>query len=261
MNILEQIVQHKRNEYADRAARTSLAELRSELRDMPAPRDFAAALRNRPAIIAEIKRRSPSRGEFRSVFDVSELAQAYRRGGAAAISVLTDAEYFGAQPADLAVARNASGLPVLRKDFLITEYMLVESRLIRADAVLLIAAILPGAQLAEMIALAGELSLASLVEVHSEHELARALDAGAPIIGINARDLRSFTVDLPLTCRLAQLVPPGVQVVAESGIRSRADIEMLRASGIGAFLIGESLLTAADPARMLSELLLAEAAV
>lgn len=217
----------------------------------PAVRDFRAALA-RPglSVIAEVKRRSPSKGALAPDLDPAEVAEAYAGGGADALSVLTDHDYFGGSPADLAAARHASGLPVLRKDFTVDPRDLADARAMGADAVLLIVAALSDAELVLFSALARELGLAALVEVHDGVELARALDAGATIVGVNQRDLRTFEIDRSLAARLRPSIPPGVVAVAESGIRSAADV----ADGFDAVLVGESLVTSPDPSTAVREL-------
>jgi indole-3-glycerol phosphate synthase len=217
---------------------------------------FRAALTSgAPAIIAEIKRASPSRGVIQANADVPQIARAYGDGGAAAISVLTEPEFFLGSIDDLREAAAAVQLPLLRKDFIVTEAQLFESALSGASAVLLIAAVLTDGELRRFREIAeDELGLAALVEVHTEVELERALDARATLIGINNRNLQNFDVSLAVTERLAPLVPKDVTVVAESGIRDGSDIERLHRCGVNAFLIGESLMTAADPAEALRNL-------
>jgi indole-3-glycerol phosphate synthase len=207
-----------------------------------------------PRIIAEVKRRSPSKGAIREGADLVVIARAYEAGGAAAISVLTDARSFGGSLGDLEAVRAAVGLPVLRKDFIIDEYQLLESALAGADAVLLIARALPGDTLPRLLGEAAALDLEALVEVHDEAEMAAAAAAGAAVIGINNRDLGTFAVDLGVTGRLARLAPPGVVIVSESGIATAADLRSLAAAGAHAFLVGESLMRAEDPAAALRAL-------
>ncbi len=225
---------------------------------VPAHRPFREALLGRPGagrrIIAEVKRRSPSRGAIQPAADPVAVARAYEAGGAAAISVLTDARYFGGSLRDLEAVRAAVALPVLRKDFIIDPYQLAESALAGADAVLLIARALPGDRLRQLLDEATGLGLEALVEVHDEAELAAASAAGATVIGINNRDLASFAVDLDITRRLAPLAPAGAVVVSESGITGPDDLAALEAAGAHAFLVGESLMRAADPAAALRAL-------
>lgn len=208
-----------------------------------------------PAIIAEIKRASPSRGVIRASIDVRDLARSYLRGGAAAISVLTEPEFFQGSVTDLCDATSAVTLPVLRKDFILSEAQLYESARIGASAVLLIAAVLSSSELQTLRQLAEDgLGMAALVEVHDSDEFQRALDSGATLIGINNRDLHTLDVSLRVSERLAHLAPQGVTLVAESGIRTAADVQRLQSIGINAFLIGEALMSADDPALALRAL-------
>ncbi|MDP9387959.1 MAG: indole-3-glycerol phosphate synthase TrpC, partial [Actinomycetota bacterium] len=212
---------------------------------------LAAAEANRaggPAVIAEVKRRSPSRGDLAPGLVPAALARAYAEGGAACLSVLTDARFFGGSPADLGDARAAVPLPVLRKDFTVSEHDVCDARLMGADAVLLIVAALDDAKLAAFAALAAELGLDALVEVHDEAELERALAAGATLVGVNQRDLSTFEVDTDRAVRVAGAMPEGVVRVAESGIGGPDDVARLRHAGYHAVLVGESLVTSADPA-------------
>lgn len=222
----------------------------------PPPRDFAAALRGRGAVqvIAEIKRRSPSKGDLRPDLDPATLARQYEEGGAACLSVLTDTEFFGGSIDDLVAARAAVGIPVLRKDFTVHESDVFEARAVGADAVLLIVAALSDAELRSFLAAAAACSIAALVEVHDHDELRRALDAGATIVGVNQRNLRTFEVDRELAAALAPAIPADVVKVAESGVRDAADVARLRDAGYDAVLVGETLVTAADPGAALKEL-------
>ncbi|HLG67798.1 MAG TPA: indole-3-glycerol phosphate synthase TrpC [Acidimicrobiales bacterium] len=214
---------------------------------------FAAALAARAAtgmaVIAEVKRRSPSRGDLAPGLDPAEVAAAYARGGAACLSVLTDDRWFGGSAEDLAAAKAASGLPVLRKDFTVAAADVCDARLMGADAVLLIVAALDGDELASFLSLAGHLGLDALVEVHDEAELDRALEAGATLVGVNQRDLRTFEVDPQRALRLAATMPAGVVAVAESGIRDPSDAARLAEAGYQAVLVGEALVCAADRAQ------------
>jgi indole-3-glycerol phosphate synthase len=224
------------------------AHRRSLSERLPPLRDFRAALASPGmSVIAEIKRRSPSKGDLAPDLVAAETARAYEAGGADCLSVLTDAEFFGGSAGDLRDAREACNLPVLRKDFTVSVVDVVEARLMGADAVLLIVAALSDAELARLHAAASELGMAALVEVHDAHELERALAAGATIIGVNQRDLRTFEVDRTLAVRLAERIPPGVVTVAESGIRGRDDVVALEEAGFDAVLVGESLVTSPDP--------------
>ncbi len=232
-----------------------LAELAERASATPPPRDFAGALRaDGLSVIAEIKRRSPSKGDLDPGLQPDLVAKEYVAGGAACLSVLTDADYFGGSPADLAAARQSSGLPVLRKDFTVTEADVLDARLMGADAVLLIVAALDDVELRLFAARAAALSLASLVEVHDEAELERALAAGARLVGVNQRDLRTFEVDHERAIALAARIPAGVVAVAESGIRDGADARRLAEAGYEAILVGETLVRAGDRAARLRQL-------
>jgi indole-3-glycerol phosphate synthase len=233
-----------------------LRELVDQASSMAAPRDFAAALRTEGlACIAEIKRRSPSKGDLDPALQPDLVAQQYEAGGAACLSVLTDQDYFGGSPDDLKVARQASGLPVLRKDFVVSEADVADARLMGADAVLLIAAALDDHELRSFSALARRLSLTALVEVHDEPELDRALAADARVIGVNQRDLKTFTVDHERACSLAASIPSDVIAVAESGIRDGDDTRRLADAGYDAVLVGETLVRASDRAAELRRLI------
>lgn len=237
-------VRRRREELEEQAARRAAAR-----------RDFHAALIGRqPALIAEIKRASPSRGTLAAV-DPAAVARGYEEGGAAALSVLTDEEFFRGSLADLEAARAAVKLPVLRKDFTLEEAHVAEAAAAGADAVLLIAAILSAGELRRLRAAASSYGMAALVEVHDEEELGPALDSGAEIIGVNNRNLHTFEVALETSLRLAEKIPDGLIRVSESGIHSRADVERLRAAGYQAFLVGEHLMRAEDPAQALRALL------
>ena len=232
-----------------------LTDLVQQAETTPAPRDFAAALRSDGlACVAEIKRRSPSKGDLDPDLQPDLVAKEYVAGGAACLSVLTDTDYFGGTPADLAAARQASGLPVLRKDFTVQEADVADARLMGADAVLLIVAGLEDEELRRCAALADELGLAALVEVHDERELERALAAGSRIVGVNQRDLRTFVVDHDRACALASQIPAGVLAVAESGIRDAHDARRLAEAGYDAILVGETLVRAEDRPGQLGEL-------
>jgi len=252
-DILERIVATKRREVAAGMAACPCPALPTE-----PTRDFAGALRGPgPGVrlIAEIKRASPSRGVIRPDFDPVEIARRYQAGGAAALSVLTDREFFQGELAFLGQVREAVGLPLLRKDFIIHRWQLVESRAAGADAVLLIARLLDEVALRDFLERAGDLGLACLVEVHDEMEVARALAAGARIVGINNRDLATFRVDLAVTARLRPLIPPGVTVVSESGITVPEHARRLRDLGVQAMLIGEALMRESDPGQAAATLL------
>jgi indole-3-glycerol phosphate synthase len=255
--ILDRILDHKRSELDAARRRESPEKLARRAEELAAPlRDFAGAIARgpEPRVVAEVKRRSPSRGEIRPDFDPVACAVAYAQGGAAAISVLTDESFFGGHLNYLAAVRAAVDVPLLRKDFVIDAYQVDEARVAGADAVLLIAAALAPEALEALHSRAEVLGLTALVEVHDEAELDVAVAADARVIGINNRDLRTFETDLGVTERLAPRVPEGVVVVAESGIFTRADMARLAASGAHAFLVGESLMREADVAGALRRL-------
>ena len=252
MSILNDIVQaHRRAAAADDRP---LDELVDRARRVPPPRSFRAELAQGRAVVAEIKRRSPSKGDLAPELVPGVLAKAYAAGGASCLSVLTDCDWFGGSAADLAEARAACELPVLRKDFTVSERDVVDARNMGADAVLLIVAALTDAELIRFCALASDLSLAALVEVHTHAELERALAAGADVIGVNQRDLTTFALDRTLAARLREHVPDGIVSVAESGIRDARDADELFGCGYDAILVGESLVTSPDPAAALREL-------
>lgn len=242
-DILSEICARKLNEIAESMELRSLESVEMEARSVPPPRDFVSALEtDGMSLIAEIKRASPSKGDIAPELDPVSLAMAYEAGGASAISVLTDDVGFGGALVDLAAARSACGLPVLRKDFLIDPYQLYESRAAGADAVLLIVAALEAEKLEVMLDVSDDLGMASLVEVHNSRELETALDSGASIIGVNNRDLRTFEVSLTPCIELASSIPSWVVAVAESAISTRADVELVESAGYDAILVGESLL-------------------
>ena len=253
--ILERIVAAKRGEVAGRKRETPLAALAERIAAMPPTRDFRKAIGNKCAVIAEVKRRSPSRGLLREDLDPAALARAYEGHGAAAVSVLTDETFFGGSEADLAAVRESVSLPVLRKEFILDPWQVHETRAIGADALLLIAAILSEGQLREYRELAATLGLAALVEVHDRRELETALASGAEIVGINNRDLKTFRTDIATSLSLAPLIPADMAAVSESGIRTREEVELLMRAGIRAFLVGETLITAPDIGAALRRLL------
>ncbi len=258
MSVLEEILRTKRDEVARLSEPDRHAAVRAAAEAASPPRAFEAALRrgDQLAVIAEIKRRSPSKGALAPDLDAGALATAYARAGAACLSVLTDGPFFGGSAADLGAARlAASATPVLRKDFTIDPVQIEEARGMGADAVLLIvAAVSDDARLAELQACAHELGIAAMVEVHDERELERALDAGARIVGVNARDLGTFTEDLAVGERLVGRIPSGVVAVAESAIRATADARRMADAGFDAVLVGEGLVRAVDPEAWLGEL-------
>jgi indole-3-glycerol phosphate synthase len=252
--ILERIVAQKRADLPA-ARRAALDIERRAEAQVGGRRDFEAALRTRrPAIIAELKKASPSKGLLAPGYAPGSLAPAYEQGGAAALSVLTDGPFFQGCLDDLATARTAVRIPVLRKDFTIDPFHVLEAAAWGADAILLIAAILSGAEMRNLRELAESYRMTALVEVHDESELRRAVDSGARVIGVNNRDLRTFEVRLEISLRLAGQMPAETTRVAESGIRSAADIRALSAAGYHAFLIGEHLVTSSDPAASIRDL-------
>ncbi|NBB81730.1 MAG: indole-3-glycerol phosphate synthase TrpC [Verrucomicrobia bacterium] len=259
-DILKTILEAKKQEVERRRSDRPLEELKAIVKDLPPCRDFAGQLRTRAAaskdaVIAEVKRASPSAGIIRPDFDPEAIAKSYEKGGATCLSVLTDEGFFGGQTAFLVEARKACRLPVLRKDFIIDPWQVVETRAIGADALLLIVAALNDDQLAELSELGKELGLAVLVEVHDEAEMERALKVPGDLVGINNRDLHRFVTDLETTLRLAPMVPSDRLVISESGIHSPDDIKKLQDGGIGAFLIGESFMRAGEPGDVLRLLL------
>lgn len=254
--MLAQILENKLAEVAARAGHRPLAELRGLARDLPPCRPWEAALNHlgQVEIIAEIKKASPSRGSLRADLDVPAQARAYARGGAAAISVITDYKFFQGDLKFITLVRQQVSLPLLQKDFLVDAYQLYEGRAAGADAVLLIAAALEDGKLADFLGLAGELGLGHLVEVHTPAEVEWAVKAGARVIGINNRDLRTMQVDTGTTAALRGLCGPQQVVVSESGIKSPADMEGLARLQVHAALVGEALVTSPDPGGMVAEL-------
>ena len=251
--VLDRIVAAHREAAA--ADGRDLDELKALAAAAPPPRRFRKSLGHYGiTVIAEMKRRSPSKGDLAPGLDPAAVAKAYQAGGAAALSVLTDHEFFGGSPEDLAAARAAVDLPVLRKDFTVDERDICDARIMGADAVLLIVAALTDDELKRFHALAGELGMAALVEVHDEEEVARAVVVHADLIGVNQRDLRTFEVDTNRAVRLAPGIPSGVLKVAESGIGGPDDLARLRDAGYAAALVGEHLLTAPDPREALERL-------
>jgi indole-3-glycerol phosphate synthase len=258
-DILVRILAAKGKEVAAARAVQPLAILRDKVRAAPAVRDFCGALRTQIAtgasgVIAEIKKASPSRGVLRPIFDPAAIARRYEAAGATCLSVLTDREYFQGGPGDLVAARAVCSLPALRKDFLLDEYQVFESRALGADCILLIVAALDDARLAALEAVAHDLGMTVLVEVHDAAELDRALRLATPLIGINNRNLRTFEVTLATTLDLLPRIPSERLVVAESGILAPADVVRLRAAGVHAFLVGEAFMRAADPGAALRAL-------
>ncbi len=260
MGVLDEIISHKRSELAERRAHRSVKDLQAVCRQRPPAADFAGALWPRPprrlSLIAEVKRASPSQGILRADLDPVSQSRAYAKAGAAAISVLTDEKYFRGSLDDLVAVRSEVAVPVLRKEFIVEEYQLWESRASGADAVLLIAAALDREALQDLLHAAKGIGLGSLVEVHTAEELERALELGAPVVGVNNRDLQTLRTSLDPSLRLLPLIPPGPLAVSESGIFTGADVERLVAAGAHAVLVGEALIRAPDVAAKVRELLL-----
>lgn len=258
--ILDAILAHKHEEVAERKGRVTLESLRDAAINQTIPTwDFIGALKKplngRIALIAEVKKASPSAGVIRPDFDPVQIAKTYEQSGASCLSVLTDEKFFQGHDDCLHAVREAVSLPVLRKDFIVNDWQLFESRALGADAVLLIVAALTPAQVKEYGALAHELGMAALVEVHTEAEMQVALDIGATLIGINSRDLNTFVTDLGTVERLAAMVPAGVTLVAESGIKTPADVQRVAKAGARAILVGETLMRAPDIGAAVQELL------
>lgn len=258
-DILRRILARKVEEITAAAGREPLSALARRAADADTPRGLRAALGHRieageAAVIAEVKKASPSRGVLREDFDPAAIGRSYALGGAAALSVLTDRDFFQGDPAHVAAARAASGLPVLRKDFVIDGYQVYEARAMGADAVLLIAAALGDAAMRELRDLAAHLGMDTLIEVHDGDELERALALEPDLVGINNRDLRTFETDVATTTRLRERVPADVLLVTESGIHTAADVAGMRGNGVHAFLVGEAFMTAPDPGARLTEL-------
>lgn len=257
--VLEKIVARKVEEVAERRARAPLSEVEALARAADAPRGFARALqvqaaRKQAAVIAEVKKASPSKGVLREHFVPAEIARSYEEGGATCLSVLTDVDFFQGGDAYLQEARAACQLPVIRKDFLIDPYQVVEARALGADCVLLIAACLEDGQMRELAATAKDMGLDVLVEVHDGAELERALQLETPLLGINNRNLHTFDVSLETTLDLLPRVPRDRLVVTESGILTRADVELMEISGVYAFLVGEAFMRAENPGAELRRL-------
>jgi len=258
-DVLQKILQRKHEEVAERAARTPLRELSARAADAPPVRGFAAAIEAKiaagdAAVIAEVKKASPSKGVIRADFDPAAIARSYESGGAACLSVLTDVDFFQGADDYLRRARDACALPVLRKDFVVDPYQVAEARAIGADCILLIAAALDDDRLAALSEQALDLGMDVLVEVHDMAELERALQVPAPLLGINNRDLRTFDVSLDTTLALKDAVPGDRRLVTESGILARADVRRMRTAGVDAFLVGEAFMREADPGAALRRL-------
>ncbi len=261
-SILQRILQTKREEVADRSRRTDLPSIRAAALDQPAARGFAQQVLDRSAggtaVIAEVKKASPSAGVIREDFRPAEIAASYEGAGAACLSVLTDEQYFQGSDSYLQQARDACSLPVLRKDFMVDPWQVHESRALGADCILLIVAALPRGLLQELDGLAREVGLDVLVEVHNEEEMEDALSTGAGLVGVNNRDLHTFTTDLGTSERLVKMVPGSRTMVTESGIHTVQDVERMRASGIHAFLVGEAFMRSPDPGAALQQLFFQE---
>jgi len=254
--VLEKILKHKAKEVAHRIRRQALVEVKSMAADQPGCRGFYRRLTSvaasRPAVIAEVKKASPSKGLIREDFDPPAIARSYEAGGAACLSVLTDEKFFQGHDDYLRAARAVVSLPVLRKDFTIDRYQLYEARAMGADAVLLIVAALDKNHLLDLTSEAIEIGLDVLVEVHNTEEMVVALASGSPLIGVNNRNLHTFETDLENSIRLSSLLGEDQLLVAESGIHTNADVELLRNAGIQAFLVGEAFMRADDPGRALA---------
>ena len=258
-DILNKIVAVKRDEISLARRRRDLASLRRDAESLGGQRDFIASLRSKieggaAAVIAEVKKASPSKGVLREHFVPAQIAETYERHGAAALSVLTDGQFFQGSAAGLEQARAACALPVLRKDFMVDAYQVFEARAMGADCILLIAAVLDNAQMADLEAQAHALGMAVLVEVHDGAELDRALRLATRLVGINNRNLRSFEVTLQTTLDLLRNVPGDRLLVTESGIRARADVKRMRDARVHAFLVGEAFMRAPDPGVALADL-------
>jgi indole-3-glycerol phosphate synthase len=258
-DILNRIVEVKREEILVARAKRDLASLRRDAESLGGVRDFVESMRakvaaGQAAVIAEIKKASPSKGVLREHFVPAEIAESYQRGGAACLSVLTDVQFFQGAAAYLEQARAACELPVLRKDFMVDAYQVFEARAMGADCILLIAAVLDDAEMVDLEAQAHALGMAVLVEVHDGFELDRALPLKTPLVGINNRNLRTFEVTLETTLGLLKNVPADRLLVTESGVLARADVERMRAADVSAFLVGEAFMRAADPGRALADL-------
>ena len=255
--ILEEIVARKRERLAELRKRSVRKELEQAVVSAPEARDFFAALKQgkKPAVIAEIKRASPSAGQIRPDLEVSKVAASYQEAGAAAISVITEEDFFQGRIEYLEEVRRAVSLPILCKDFIIDPIQILTARAAGADGLLLIAAILPQSNLKELLAMASQLDMACLVEVHDEEELSRVLETEARLIGINNRDLRTFEVSLDTTLRLCRRIPSNRLVISESGIQTRSDLQFLAEAGVDAVLVGTSLMRADDPGAKLRELM------
>jgi indole-3-glycerol phosphate synthase len=259
LNVLTRILEAKRVEVAEAKAHIPLAEIQRRAREASPPRGFESAIRKKiasgvPAVIAEIKRSSPSRGLIRADFDPARIAASYESNGAACLSVLTDREFFGGSPEDLVAARGACGLPVLRKDFIVDPYQVHEARAWGADCILLIVDAVDDRELASLEQEAKSIGLDVLVESHDAHQLERALQLRTALVGVNNRDLRTFDTRLETTLSLRERVPAGRLMVTESGISTPEDVATLQRAGVSAYLVGSAFMAASDPGAELSRL-------
>lgn len=262
-DILKKIVRRKQEEIAARRQQHSIEELKQQLDSAPAPRGFVNAMKAKlaaglPAVIAEVKKASPSKGVMRENFVPAEIAKSYEKGGAACLSVLTDIDFFQGSDEYLKQAREACSLPVIRKDFIIDPYQVYEARVIGADCILLIAACLSDQQLQDLSSLAVELGMDVLVEVHDAEELVRTLPLNLPLVGINNRNLRTFETRLETTLELLKQIPEERIVVTESGIHTPQDVALMREHSVNSFLVGEAFMRAEEPGKKLSELFFGE---
>jgi indole-3-glycerol phosphate synthase len=258
VSVLDEILEGVRADLADRQSRVSLEQLKELARQAPSPRDGLAALKAEGvSVIAEVKRASPSKGAMADIDDPAALAGDYEAGGARVISVLTEERRFGGSLEDLAAVRRAVGVPLLRKDFVVSSYQLWEARAYGADLVLLIVAALEQSALVSLVERAQSIGLLPLVEVHADEELDRAIDAGATVIGVNARNLGTLEVDRSVFARLAPRIPDGIVKIAESGVRGPHDLLQYAAAGADAVLVGESLVTGKDPRAAVADLVTA----
>jgi indole-3-glycerol phosphate synthase len=255
--ILDDIVAHKKRTLAEQKASVSLSTLKKRAKDADSPRGFAKALARSPqiALIAEIKKASPSAGVIREGFDAIQIGKIYEASGASAISVLTDEHFFQGSLSRLEKVRQAVGIPVLRKDFIIDPFQIYEARAANSDAVLLIVAILSDKQLKDFLDLSRQMEMDALVEVHTERELERALEVGAQVVGINNRNLKTFEVHIETTEKLVANIPEGILRVSESGIKNHHDMKRLATAGVNAVLVGTSLMKAQDIGAKVKELL------
>lgn len=258
-DILKRILARKVEEIDERFRRVDLESLTQQAATADAPRGFVARISEqvasgRPAVIAEIKKASPSRGILREDFEPAQIAASYEQGGASCLSVLTDVDFFQGADSYLQQARAACGLPVLRKDFIIDPYQVYEARVLGADCILLIVAALKDAMLQELLDLSHNLGMDALVEVHDSEELERALKIDTLLIGINNRNLRSFETSLDVTLELLEQIPAGRIVVTESGIHTREDVALMRSNNVNVFLVGEAFMSAPEPGEKLAEL-------